>query len=335
MYNYCYTDAPRERATTLTDAVVCWDAATGKELWKKEFDATSGGRPAGMYGAAGTPAVWGGKCYIAGIKGIYCFSAKDGALLWRQEQGGNVNASVLIANGVVVGGWPVAGYDAESGKLLWKSNADKASGHISSSPVLWSSGGKNYLIVAGRWALTMCCLEIETGKIVWEVKGPNIDQPTPVVSGDTMVVGLGGATAAYKLTPEKAEFLWKSPIADGASSPIVYQDNVYISRSYYVSDTWYCLDLKTGATKWKQQVDVGFRCSSPILADGKIIMPSGNAHSDDISGTIEMLKATPEKYVNLGMFNPKMALCSSPAIVDGRLYLRLWDGVACYDLRTK
>jgi hypothetical protein len=81
--------------------------------------------------------------------------------------------------------------------------------------------------------------------------------------------------------------------------------------------------------------------STPILADGKLIVPLVNCHNFHGGAVgqdlIQMVKATPdEKCVQLGVFNPN-ALCSmtSPALAGGKLFLRLEDRVACYDLRAK
>ena len=87
------------RTVTLSDTIVCLDAATGREIWRKVFPVDpavtkdpgvawwtfgSGltGTDCGL-GVSATPAVWGGKCYAAGAMGLYCLSAKDGALLWH------------------------------------------------------------------------------------------------------------------------------------------------------------------------------------------------------------------------------------------------------------
>jgi outer membrane protein assembly factor BamB len=146
---------------------------------------------------------------------------------------------------------------------------------------------------------------------------------------------------AYKLTPEKAELLWKMPgggIADETQSPVVYEDHLYWLRNFYDGPVWHCVDMKTGAVKWTEQkppIPSDCNCSSPVLADGKIILPIGLGHAALANGTpyqVEMLKATPEKFLQLGAFEPKVAPMSSPAVAGGRLYLRLVDGVACYDL---
>ena len=47
----------------------------------------------------------------------------------------------------------------------------------------------------------------------------------------------------------------------------------------------------------------------------------------------EFFKQSPEKFDLLAKHKLKAASCSSPVIVEGRMYLRLEDGVACYDLR--
>lgn len=48
-----------------------------------------------------------------------------------------------------------------------------------------------------------------------------------------------------------------------------------------------------------------------------------------------MIKATPEKYALLAQAAPGGNRCTSPAIADGLLYLRLTDGVACYGLKEQ
>src|SRR4029077_13041278 len=52
---------------------------------------------------------------------------------------------------------------------------------------------------------------------------------------------------------------------------------------------------------------------------------------------IVIFRATPDKYVEVGRFNPHAASCESPAIANGKLYFRTEsaDGdysVVCYDL---
>jgi RNA polymerase sigma factor (sigma-70 family) len=98
------TGSAWDQASKTTDTMICLDAATGKEIWKKEFPAPSNWSGDGLFGILGpasTPAVWGGKLYVAGVDGLYCLSAKEGALLW-QVKGGPSHSSPLVADGVAV-----------------------------------------------------------------------------------------------------------------------------------------------------------------------------------------------------------------------------------------
>jgi hypothetical protein len=175
-----------DRAFTMTDTLVCLDGATGKLIWKKEFpedrdryvgdfaDLHAG--HFGQIGASGTPTISNGKCYVAGAMGLYCFSAKDGALLW-QVKGAPTHASVLVANGVV--NYWGAGYNAETGALLWRdpkweklekdflecvcgrshgfSRSQELLGSArNSSPQLWASGGRNCIISSDGRGSTCC-----------------------------------------------------------------------------------------------------------------------------------------------------------------------------------
>ena len=49
--------------------------------------------------------------------------------------------------------------------------------------------------------------------------------------------------------------------------------------------------------------------------------------------TFLMIAAAPTEFRLLAKMNLRLARCSSPVIVDGRLYLRLRTAVACYDVR--
>jgi len=343
------------RAFTYSDTVVCLDAATGKEIWKKVFPvdevvtrnpgvqwwffgANSDGGSFGC-GVSATPAVWGAKCYAVGSMGLYCLSAKDGALLW-QVKGPPEHSSPLIVNGIVysVG----CAYDAENGRLLWQNQFwDGKHKKLEwtarySSPLLLTAGGKDYVITTDfrqESNSSYCCLDMETGKALWTVKSP-IGVVT-VMSGDVLIAPpLYGfsETKAYKVTPSGAELLWKQVVAGGAGH--IYQDHLYVPSTYYS-----CVDLKTGEFNWKKSIRGGVaELSSTVLADGKIFTPLGEAHQltknfGDLTYALSMIKAAPEKYVELGVFNPRMCMMTSPAVAGGKLYLRLLDGVACYDLQ--
>src|SRR5262245_11388349 len=67
-----------------TERILCLDAATGKEIWKYEYDC-----PYAISFASGpraTPTVHAGKVYTLGAEGnLFCFDAAKGNILWSKE----------------------------------------------------------------------------------------------------------------------------------------------------------------------------------------------------------------------------------------------------------
>lgn len=336
-----------KEATTTCDAVVCLDAATGKEVWRKEFPGDYTSPEMANYAASGTPAVVGDKCYAQGSAGLYCLSVKDGSEVWKVQPGFSCS-SPLVVNGSVVTlqglpwdgkqrhGMALTAFDAQSGQLRWKSMY----AGLNSSAVTWNHGGKTYLI------LNYCtdghgspsCIDPDSGKVIWESASiGSKNRPghfSPAISGD--IVALAG-DAVFNLTPQNSE-----PIGEKRpeyhccySSPLIYHDCVYVTGAY-VERGPICIDLKTGVKHWKgdKAIDAG----SAILADDKIICNclfddprNEDGALGDLAGTL-MCKATPEKYVELGRFNSRAVNFASPAIAGGKLYLRCANWIACYDL---
>jgi outer membrane protein assembly factor BamB len=317
------------KAEHLVDMVVCLDAATGKELWHGEYPGVGADLWHQNFRASGTPAIGGGRCYVAGSTGLYCLNVQDGSEVWRRPTRFSNSSPLVAGDGVYVLASPsdkpncnmggvLCAYDAASGRLHWQS---KVGSDWGSSVVPWFSGGKLYL-VASSCGVTVC-LDAEKGAVMWEAHAGSASA-TPVILGDILVVN-GSTLFAFKISPEKAELLWKTGGfgSDRQGSPFIYQDHVYVNGNGLG-----CVDLKTGAIMWRGP---GTQLSSPVEADGKIF--SFAPGTDEYSYSFAMYKASPEK-TELGHFNPGGSCCSSPAIVDGRLYLRLTDGVACYDLRA-
>lgn len=300
---------------TFADTFVCLDAATGTELWKKEFPGLGYD-----YAASSTPTVAGDRVYIAGSNGkVYCLAAKDGAVIWE----GSVKASpktrvsssfLILDKAAILLGGELTAYNADDGKVLWSQKKVQAT---ENSAVAWQHDGKKYLICNTQ--SNVYCVEPEKGDILWQAPGGLYS--TATVSGDWMVIYSNTGLAAYKLSPEKAEEAWsKKDWKDRGASTVIYQDHVYV-----VGGRIACVELAGGAVKWEAKA--GGEICSPVLVDGKIICALDNGDS-----TV-FFRATPEKYELLGKSRLKQAICTSPAIVDGKMYLRLDQAVGCFDLR--
>ncbi|MBI3832156.1 MAG: PQQ-like beta-propeller repeat protein [Planctomycetes bacterium] len=339
-----------ERSYKLLDTVVCLDAATGKVLWKKDFPEDpavvkkiGNDRSFGIFGSCSTPAVLSGKVYAAGAAGLYALSAKDGAVLWQTPREPS-HASPLVAEGIVYHAG--AAYNAETGKPLWQNPLWKPGNwtmlQTYSSPLLWTSGGRKYVITTSpnNW----CCLDLETGKPAWTIEKVSTHFAAPVLHGDVLLINtgeFGKGAQCYKISVSGTELLWKQTYGTGQGGGIVDRDHVYLFDALESAGIWRCVDAKSGEIAWAKRVSTFVSESNicwPFLADGKIYGTLGGAHTlwyhDGKGFAVEMLRATPnEPYAQLGQFNPGACPLSSPAFAGGKLYVRLLDSVACYDLQ--
>ena len=137
---------------------------------------------------------------------------------------------------------------------------------------------------------------------------------------DNVATTINLGLVAYRLSTNAAEKIWSRPLADRGTTPIVWDGCVYINGAGKTA----CLSLADGSNKWEQAH--GCEIASPLLADGKIMATLGGGNP------LLMISAAPDKYQELAKANLGVAVCSSPSISAGRLYLRLNGTVACYDL---
>jgi outer membrane protein assembly factor BamB len=339
---------------TRSDALFCLDADTGKTLWRKDFpvdadvqakiNQTGGTHNAISYlGVCGTPTVCKGRCYFGGVMGLYCVSAKDGALVWQVKCPPS-HTSVLVADDLVY--YCGAAYRADDGQLVWKMARWKPGNEWSSSmsPLSWKAEGKTY-ILASNGKDEIHCLDLQTGEDLWNLKishygyGPNF----PAVRSGSDILMVEGKT--YRMTPKALEPLKElaefPPANNFMANRVICQDHLYGEVDRGHSDVRIlglsCWDLQTGELKWSvPNVDAWWTPS--ILADGKIIMGSGVGGQEGFihnNWKVMMVKATPEKRVRLGTFAPGMTPWTPMALADGKLLVRTESGISCFDLRAK
>lgn len=293
------------------DVVLCLDAATGRQLWKRES-------PGSGEGASSTLCVADERCYgLASTGEAFCLDAATGRDIWRVRCGGG-HSSFLVEEGrAVLLTDALTALDASKGEVVWKQKEVRSH---ENSAVSWSAGGTKYLICNS--SEKVACVTLSDGAIRWAVQGGG--PSTAAVAGDLMAIltdkeeiGL----LAYRITPGGAQKLWNIPeLTDRGASPIAHEGRVYA----VASDRTVCVDARNGRVLWEGKPGRGDVCS-PLLADGKLIASLG-------SRDLAMMRATGDAFELLGQARIALAQCSSPAFADGRLYARLQDGLACYDL---
>lgn len=248
--------------------------------------------------ASSTPCIAEGRCYVAGCDGdVSCVDAATGAQIWRRkaaEGGGTVHSSVLCIGGaaVVLAGQLVA-LRADTGDIIWRQ--EKVGGR-ENSPVAWRSGDR--IAVITNTGDGVKAADLRDGALLWSVPGGG--RSTAAVAGDDLVVLSSGrevGLAAYRLSFDKPEKRWSLPdVTDGAASPIIRDGRVFAVTEK----------------------------GSPVLA--------GDAVFALIGRELQAIRAEATAFESLGSFKIPACEFASPAIAAGRLYLRLNDSIACYEL---
>ena len=182
------------------EVLLCFDVATGKEVWKSgpyEAAYTPGPGNPGDYKTRSTPTVADGRIFTLGIGGVFsCWEAKTGRLLWRKDpkQYPTYGASMspLVVDGLCIvhlvpqGKGGLTAFDVASGEVKW-SHAD-ALGPPYASPILLDLAGERQAVMLTQG--NFVGVSAATGKLLWQVNCPWVGSEkciTPVLYKDLIV----------------------------------------------------------------------------------------------------------------------------------------------------
>jgi len=128
--------------------------------------------------------------------------------------------------------------------------------------------------------------------------------------------------ACHRISNHDAQSLWNHPTdaRRSQSSPVIHEGYAYL----FEDGEHRCIHMESGKVAWTQRVNSSI--TSPVLADGKIFVITGNGNQ------LVMIKATPAERVELGKAAIRALWVPSPTPAGGRLFIRHRQGVRCYDL---
>jgi outer membrane protein assembly factor BamB len=350
------TDGERVYAYFSTLGILAFDAATGADVWRCELP-----KPAYLmdWGSGASPVVHDGRLYFAQDDDLnsflLCLDAKTGSPLWktpRPEMLAGYSLPVICeANGrrdlVVAGSGKLIGYDPATGEELWSSRSLLRT--IMTSPVVrddlvyvavQSYGDSTRTL---KFALLEWLDTNQDGKLAreempkeflerFDASDKNHDELIDETEIDTAFQhennqAAGGNTiqavrAGGSGDVTKTHVVWnidnKSP--SNLSSPLVYNNRLHVVKSGGVSS---CFDASNGATVWERTrlKNFGDYYASPIAGDGKVYIAGRN-------GFVVVLDDKPEMTV-LAKNDMGGEILATPAIADGRIFIRTRDKVFC------
>ncbi len=325
----------------------CLDAATGKVLWEKVAHKGKPQHPIHVKAsyASETPVSDGERVYAYfGNVGLFCYDLK-GEQLWSkawdvvptQLNWGTGASPVLhedriyIVNDNEKASFLVA-LDKVTGKEAWKTERAEKSNWA--TPFVWKSGKRTEIVTCGKGKVRSYDLD---GKVLWEFGGmSSICVPSPVVAGDLLVISSGyefgrprpvfavRAGAAGDISLKKGEtsndfIAWFNDMAGAYHpTPIVVGDHLYV---LYSTGFIACFEAKTGKPVYEKQRLGGSFTASPWSYDGKVFCLSEE-------GTTYVVKAGAE-FELLAKNELKEVALATPAIADGRLFLRTREALYC------
>ena len=355
------------------ERVLCLEEATGKLLWKHEYDCRYNiSYPAGP---RTTPSIVDGKVYTLGAMGdLFCLDAEKGTVLWSKNFPADYKAPVPLwgfsSSPLVDGkkliclvggkGSAVVAFDRDSGKEIWKSlSTDRASiGY--SPPMIYQVGSKRQLIIWTPEAVQS--LEPESGTLHWREKffaRADLTAPTPRLSGDMLLVtAFYNGSLMLKLDREKpaASVLWKGKgrgekpeQTDGLhaimATPILKDGYIYGVCSY---GELRCLKADTGERVWMTLKATG-NAQEPEerWANAFLIEQGDRTWLFNEKGDLIIARLSPKGYEEisrahildptnqLARFAERRVVWSHPAFANRSIYARNDKEIVCVSLASE
>ena len=273
----------------------CLDEATLNEVWKKDLLTDFDGKNI-MWGMTESPLIVGEKIFLT-------------------PGGEKYNMVALNKN---------------TGDLIWSS---PGLGTTSSYCSPLYIGDQPVPIVVTSMLKEIVAYNANTGELIWshpQENQRNIHPNTPLYI-DGMIFSITGYRGGAMLLRLKdggkaVEQIWKNDEMDNQMGGAIKIGD-YVYASGHTNRNWFCVDWKTGETKYKVN-EIG-ECNV-ISADGMLYCYS------DKGGTMNLVKPNPDKFELVSSFKVTLGTgehWAHPVIHQGVLYLRHGDVLMAYGVR--
>lgn len=322
------------------DTVFCFDAASGKPIWKHSYPAELGDK---FFegGTTGTPTLDGDRLYSLSRWGdAFCFEAATGKIVWsvqvQKATGSPVpdwgfTGAPLVLGGRLILNVGEAGLalDKATGKVLWKSAAGDA-GYSTPHPV--EHNGRVIVLLGS--SKSYLAVDPADGKELWRtpwVTEYGVNAADPIVSGGKMFVssGYGTGGALFALGAGAPDELWRArAFRTQLNAAVLHEGHLYAVDGDTTSiGGLKCLDFATGTEKWAHK---DFRVGALSMADGRLIALSG-------TGTLVIAPASPTGFTPTATAKVLDGKCwTAPVLANGLIYCRNTSGaIVVVDVRKK
>jgi outer membrane protein assembly factor BamB len=320
-----------------TDFLYCFDAATGREIWKTSY-------PCPLYkkshegGPCATPTIDGDAVYTFSKDGdAISFKAETGEIVWHKKLNKELglkhprwhfSSSPLVAGNLVIynaGTYGIALNKAD-GSTVWQ-NGKSACGYATGVP--YTIGGQKSIAMAVSKELVG--LNPVTGKVMWKFPWKtsyDINAADAIISGDTIFISSGydKGCALLKVSGGKVTKVWQNKnMRNQINCSMLWEGHIYgFDGQVGGGGKLTCLEFATGEKKWSQG---GMGTGSLMLADGKLIILGEK-------GKLVIAEASPGGFKELISAEILTGKCwTVPVLANGRIYARNAAGqLVCVDV---
>ncbi len=323
--------------------LLCYDTKNGDLLWQVTVLKTKlENKHNDNSFASGTPATDGTYIYVSFLDGEYVTVAAydfTGKQIWLQRPGtfssphGYSCSPVLYKDKVIINGDSkgdsfVAALSRTDGHTIWKVPHNNPA-HSFSTPIFREIAERMQMIFCGNKEITS--YNPDDGLRYWFVSGPSEDFcSSPVYNEKSGLLLISSAWPQRFLLAIKPDgngdvtgshVVWRS--TEGAfyvPSPISVGGYLL---STMMNGQVHCIEAATGKILWKE--NLGKQYASPVLVNGLVYMPND-------AGVITIIKPGPT-FESIAKNSIGETMFASPAISNGRIYLRGANHIFCIGLK--
>jgi outer membrane protein assembly factor BamB len=354
----------KEKPDGETSVVLCLEPLTGKEIWKTPIgeikpvqDKNRGSAP------RATPTVDSEHLYVVDAQGeVACLNVADGKKIWSKSMvkdlGGAVptwgySESVLIDGDKLIctpggGKGAVAALDKKNGNILWQSAGITDGACYSSAIRAEVAGVPQYIQQSMKGTFGVSAKD---GKKLWHVENKAYKVavvPTPVFYNDH-VFATAGYSAGCKLIKLvkngdgiKAEEVYSAKLVSNHHGGIVRVGEYLYGHT---EKEWVCLKFLSPAPKEGEEPKPEW--TSTKQEKGSVSYADGCLYTyGQLKGEVVLVKADPSDWKELGRFTipdksqirraySNGGIWAHPVIANGKLYLREYEWLFCYDVAAK
>ena len=324
--------------------VFCLNRADGRAAWTtvmgRSLDQDRGRGP------RGTPTIDQDRLYVLAENGdLACLKLKDGSAVWRRNilkdfHGHNpkwlISESPLVdgKNLIVTPGGDgasIVALDKMTGATVWTTKELSDPAAYSSCQVANIEGVRTIIGFTDRAGVGVRAAD---GKLMWRyerVANRTANIATPVFYDNKVFYSSAYGTGCALLELKAASGEVKADEVYFSRDMQNHHGGVLLINGYlygFNNSILTCLEFATGKVAWRDR----------SVGKGTLTYADGNLYLLGENNVVGLAEATPDGYREKGRFQiedqgwPSWA---HPVVCGGKLYIRNWGTLACYDVKAR